>query len=165
VLPDGTAVLVDRGVRRIASPNGTTTFDLHGNGWRFEPRHRIRIELAQDDAPYVKASSQPSSLRLSRVQLSVPVRERAQAAGGDDQDAGGGRDEDGGGNGDGSDDRRRDRAGGDTGGDESGSQQADPSAGDRGSLPFTGLAVLGLVAAGLGFAFTGGALRRRTRRR
>jgi dienelactone hydrolase len=44
VFPDGRRVLVDRGVRRVADPNATTVFDLHGNGWRFPAGHRIAIE-------------------------------------------------------------------------------------------------------------------------
>ena len=30
---------------------GNRDVQLHGNGWRFEPGHRIRIEIAQDDDP------------------------------------------------------------------------------------------------------------------
>ena len=48
VLPDGTPVMVDRGPTG-GERDGPATFELHGNGWRFEPGHRIRIELTQDD--------------------------------------------------------------------------------------------------------------------
>ena len=75
--PDGTQVLVDRGSRKLTDPNGTTEFDLHGNGWRFPEGHRVRIELAQDDDPYLKASNQLSSLTVSQVEMSLPVREPA----------------------------------------------------------------------------------------
>jgi hypothetical protein len=51
-----------------------TTFDLNGNAWRFKSGDRLRIELAQDDAPYVKASTQPSALTLPGVTLQLPVR-------------------------------------------------------------------------------------------
>jgi hypothetical protein len=74
VLADGSEVLVDRGGVRVADPNGTTTFDLNGNAWRFKSGDRLRIELAQDDAPYVKASTRPSALTLSGVTLQLPVR-------------------------------------------------------------------------------------------
>jgi acetyl esterase/lipase len=74
VFPDGKAVMVDRGVRVIPSPNGTFTYQLHGNGWRFPAGHQIRIEIAQDDAPYIKASSVPSSAVLDGVKLEIPVR-------------------------------------------------------------------------------------------
>jgi hypothetical protein len=69
------AVLVDRGIRRVTSASGTVTYELHGNGWRFPAGHRIRIEIAQDDDPYAKASTTPSSAILSGVRLDIPVRE------------------------------------------------------------------------------------------
>jgi dienelactone hydrolase len=73
--PDGRQVMVDRGVKRLNSPNGTTTLDLHGAGWRFAAGHRVRIELAQDDDTYIKSSVQPSAMSLAGATLSVPIRE------------------------------------------------------------------------------------------
>src|SRR5207237_1089672 len=64
VFPNGTAVLVDRGPRRISpdeAASGVVTYQLHGNGWRFPAGHRIRLELAQDDDPYLKRSAVPWS--------------------------------------------------------------------------------------------------------
>jgi predicted acyl esterase len=81
VLPDGTQVLMDRGVHRLTDLNGTTTLPLHGAGWRFPKGHRIRIELTQNDAPFARASNQPSSLLLSAVRLDIPVREASAALG------------------------------------------------------------------------------------
>jgi dienelactone hydrolase len=77
VFPDttGSAVLVDRGVRRALDPSGTVTYELHGNGWRFQPGHKIRIEIAQDDTPYLKASYVPSSATITGVRLRIPTRE------------------------------------------------------------------------------------------
>ncbi|MDX6671837.1 MAG: type transport system ATP-binding protein [Solirubrobacteraceae bacterium] len=74
----GRQILVDRGPYRPAQAAGTSTWDLHGNGWRFPRGHRIRIELAQDDSPFVKSSTQPSSLTISRVLLQLPVREASR---------------------------------------------------------------------------------------
>ena len=74
VLPDGRAVLADRGGVRIVAPSGTAVFDLNGNAWRFARGDRLRIELAQDDDPYVARSVQPSSLTLAGVTLELPVR-------------------------------------------------------------------------------------------
>ena len=77
VFPNGQAVLVDRGPRRVSNAeaqSGSVSFELHGNGWRFAPSHRIRIELAQDDDPFLKVSSIPSSLTLTGVDLAIPVR-------------------------------------------------------------------------------------------
>jgi dienelactone hydrolase len=76
VFPDG-AVMVDRGPRRVSDAevqSGSVTYELHGNGWRFKQGHRIRIELAQDDDPFLKSSSVPSSLTLTGVNLAIPVR-------------------------------------------------------------------------------------------
>ena len=72
--PDGSQVMVDRGVRRLTQPNGTTVLDLHGNGWRFPKGHRVRIEIAQDDDPYIKASNVPGSLTIGAARLELPVR-------------------------------------------------------------------------------------------
>jgi dienelactone hydrolase len=72
--PDGRQVLVDRGVRRLANANGPTVIDLHGAGWRFPAGHRLRLELTQDDDPYIKSSVQPGSLVIAGLSMSVPVR-------------------------------------------------------------------------------------------
>lgn len=82
VLPNGDAVMVDRGVRALKPAEveaGLVVFETFGNGWRFAPGHRIRIELAQDDDPFVHRSDSPaalSSLSLSGVRLALPTRER-----------------------------------------------------------------------------------------
>ena len=75
--PDGTQVLVDRGVHTLSDAASTAVIDLHGNGWRFPEGHRVRVELAQDDDPYVRASGQPTAMTLTGVTLSVPIREIA----------------------------------------------------------------------------------------
>jgi hypothetical protein len=72
--PDGSQVLVDRGVVRLAGGDGIATMDLQGNGWRFTRGNRLRLELAQDDDPYLKASTTPSSLTLSGAAIDLPVR-------------------------------------------------------------------------------------------
>jgi dienelactone hydrolase len=74
--PDGTALLVDRGVRRVTAGSGTATYQLHGQAYRFEGGHRIRIEIAQDDDPFLKASNVSSSATITHVGLSIPTRER-----------------------------------------------------------------------------------------
>jgi dienelactone hydrolase len=77
VFPNGSAVMVDRGVRRTAPASGTVTYELHGNGWRFHAGHRVRIEIAQDDDPYLKASTVASSATISGVTLRIPTVENA----------------------------------------------------------------------------------------
>ena len=75
VFPDGSSVMVDRGVRRVESASGTVAYQLHGNGWRFPAGHRVRIEIAQDDDPYLRSSTLPSTTTISHVTLRIPVRE------------------------------------------------------------------------------------------
>jgi hypothetical protein len=78
VLPDGTAVMVDRGPRRLTpaeAQSGTVQYQLRGNGWRFPAGHQIRLELTQDDDPTLKRSDIPSSLTISSLQVVMPVRE------------------------------------------------------------------------------------------
>lgn len=85
VLPDGRAVMVDRGTSRLVAGEvqaGKAVVTLHGNAWRFEAGHRIRIEIAQDDEPYVKSTSVPSSTNLVAALLRVPVRESGGTIGG-----------------------------------------------------------------------------------
>ena len=80
LLPEGRQVLVDRGIRRVDAPEGTTAIDLNGNGWRFGEGNRLRLELAQDDDPYAKAATTPSSLTLHGVTLDLPVRRQGPDA-------------------------------------------------------------------------------------
>ena len=77
VLPDGRGVLVDRGTRVIAPEEasaGRVRYQMHGNGWRFEPGHSVRIELAADYEPFIHLTESPFTLALSGVRLSLPVR-------------------------------------------------------------------------------------------
>jgi hypothetical protein len=75
VLPGGAAVLMDRGGVRLVDASGTAVFDLNGNAWLIPGGHHLRLELTQDDAPYVKASTQPSSMTLAAATIDLPVRE------------------------------------------------------------------------------------------
>jgi len=77
VAPDGRATLIDRGVKRLSEPQGETTYALHGQAWRFERGHAIRIEATQDDEPFVRRSNTPSSLEVAGAELRLPVRETA----------------------------------------------------------------------------------------
>lgn len=82
VFPNGTAVMVDRGPRRLLPSEtaaGRVTFELHGNGWRFPAGHRVRVELAQDDEPFVHRSEVPSSATITKVTAVLPIREAPTA--------------------------------------------------------------------------------------
>jgi dienelactone hydrolase len=85
VFPNGRAVMVDRGPRRITPAelaSGAVSFELHGNGWLFPAGHRVRVEIAQDDEPFVRSSSFPSTAILDRAHLDVPIREPSFSIGG-----------------------------------------------------------------------------------
>ena len=75
--PDGTQVLVDRGVYTFADASGTAVLDLHGTAWRFSKGHRVRLELAQDDDPYVRHADQAATVTVTGAGLSLPIRELA----------------------------------------------------------------------------------------
>ena len=93
VLPDGSAVMADRGFRRLTAAEvaaKTVTFELFGNGWRFSQGNRIRLELAQDDAPYLKTSQPPSGMTLTRTTLVLPARSGAGGGTGGAVTGGGG---------------------------------------------------------------------------
>jgi hypothetical protein len=77
VFPDGRAVLVDRGPRRLSAAEaaaGVVSYQLHGNGWRFGAGHAVRLEITQDDFPFLKNSTPPSTVDITRAQLSMPIR-------------------------------------------------------------------------------------------
>ena len=78
VQPDGSALLVDRGPRRLRTTeasNGQVSYEIFGAGWRFPAGHRIRIELMQDDDPFLHLTEAPSSAAISKAVLRIPIRE------------------------------------------------------------------------------------------
>jgi hypothetical protein len=76
-----TEVLVSRGVYRIDpdAPDGLQKFQLTANGWHFAAGHVPKLELLGQDAPYLLPSNQPFSVRVSHLELSLPVHERTCA--------------------------------------------------------------------------------------
>ena len=49
-----------------------SVLDLHGNAWRFPEGHRVRVEIAQDDDPYVRRSDTPATMVVDGVDLADP---------------------------------------------------------------------------------------------
>ena len=76
-----TQTLVDRALYRPAA-HGRQVFQLHANGWRFAPGHTVKLELLGRDAPYGRASNGTFSVRVSNLEVRLPVRERPGALGG-----------------------------------------------------------------------------------
>jgi len=76
VAPDGSELLMTRGVYRLENDpaTGTLRLPLYGNHWRLEPGHRIRLDLTQVDTPTYRPSNLPSSLQFpTLVTLVLPT--------------------------------------------------------------------------------------------
>ena len=77
VAPDGKQTLVARGPFRLTdNQTGEITWQLHGNGYRFEPGHAAKLEVLGQDAPYLRPSNTPFSVRITELTLELPVFER-----------------------------------------------------------------------------------------
>jgi hypothetical protein len=79
VAPSGTTILVTKGTYRIdplkGDLGGSLRLPLFGNQWNFEAGHRIRIDLAEVNAPYLVNGTTPNTLTISDVHLTLPTRE------------------------------------------------------------------------------------------
>jgi hypothetical protein len=77
ISPSGTQVLVTRGVYRLTdNQRGRVTFQLSGNGYRFEPGHAPRLQLLGRDAPAFRAGNGSFSVKVSNLRVVLPVAER-----------------------------------------------------------------------------------------
>jgi predicted acyl esterase len=76
VAPNGAQTMVARGVYRPKGDASTEVFQLHPNGWRFDPGHVAKVELLGNDAPYARASNGAFQVTASNVELRLPVRDR-----------------------------------------------------------------------------------------
>jgi hypothetical protein len=75
--PDGTRTLITRGVYRLEpDQTGHVTFQLFGGGWRFEPGHTARLDIAGAELPFFKPAELPFSARISNVRIALPTHER-----------------------------------------------------------------------------------------
>jgi fermentation-respiration switch protein FrsA (DUF1100 family) len=69
--------LITRGAYRLdTNQKGSFRFTLDGNGWRFAKGHRIVVELLGRDAPTYGPSPSPFRATLTKVKVSLPVREK-----------------------------------------------------------------------------------------
>jgi predicted acyl esterase len=84
--PDtGAETLVARGLWRPAVSSGPVeqVFQLHPNGYRFAPGHIVKLELLPNDNPsYGRVSEGQGEVRLSGLQLRLPVLEAPGSLGG-----------------------------------------------------------------------------------
>jgi pimeloyl-ACP methyl ester carboxylesterase len=73
----GKQLLIDRGAYRLEdNEKGSFRFTLDGNGWKYPKGHRIVVELLGRDAPTYGASPAAFSATLTKVKVSLPVREK-----------------------------------------------------------------------------------------
>ena len=81
--PDGKQTLISRGVYRLLdNQQGNIVFQLHGNGWRFAPGHKPKLELLGRDAPYVRPSNGTFTITVTNARVELPTLDKPGAAGG-----------------------------------------------------------------------------------
>jgi len=80
-----TETLIARAAYRIdpKAPNGRQTFQLSANGWRFAPGHIPELELLGRDAPFLRPSNGVFEIKVSNLQLRLPVHEAPGAGSAD----------------------------------------------------------------------------------
>lgn len=84
---NGRQRLISRGVYR-PDASGPQIIQLHGNAYRFEEGHRIRLQLLPKDGvkdfplSYVRPSNNQMDVTVSDVDIRLPVKEKPGAAGG-----------------------------------------------------------------------------------
>jgi predicted acyl esterase len=77
VSPDGRQRLISRGAYRLRDDQtGRVTFQLHGNGWCFAPRHRPKLELLGKDEPFLRISNGAYEVEVSDIEVELPIAER-----------------------------------------------------------------------------------------
>jgi predicted acyl esterase len=82
VAPDGSQRLVSRGAYRLANKKtGTVTFQLFGNGYRFAPGHRPKLELLGKDSPFLRPSNFPFEVLVRSARVALPTLERSPQGG------------------------------------------------------------------------------------
>ena len=76
VAPDGTETLVSRGAWRgvgTQAAGGQVDTELFANAWRFAAGHRIRLEITQSDATYLRPDNFPSTAIVDGATLALPT--------------------------------------------------------------------------------------------
>jgi predicted acyl esterase len=66
---------VTRGAYRFSGAPGVASIDtaVQGNGWDFLAGHTIRLEVTQNDAPYLRPDNLVSAIVYSSVTLTLPT--------------------------------------------------------------------------------------------
>ena len=72
---EGRQTLVARGIYRLEDDQrGRIVFQLFGNGWRFEPGHRAKLELVGSDPSFVRTSNFEFTVNASEISVQLPGR-------------------------------------------------------------------------------------------
>jgi hypothetical protein len=86
VAPSGNATLVARGLYRpevnVGMDPTEQVFQLHPDGYHFDPGHIAKLELLPNDAPYGRVSNGQAPITVSNLELRLPVLESPQDLGG-----------------------------------------------------------------------------------
>jgi fermentation-respiration switch protein FrsA (DUF1100 family) len=75
ISPSGEQTLISRGAYSLRNgQSGQITFQLHGNGWRFEKGHSAELQLLGADVPYYQAGNpqNPFTVKVSKVRVDLP---------------------------------------------------------------------------------------------
>ena len=78
IAPDGTERLVTRGAYRAVRPDpggAVAEYPMFGNHWRFEAGHRLRLEVTNIDAPFLRADNFPAVTTVDDARLELPGRD------------------------------------------------------------------------------------------
>ncbi|MGI8557521.1 MAG: S15 peptidase family protein [Solirubrobacteraceae bacterium] len=75
VAPDNSERLISRGAYRLTNnQSGRVTFQLHGNGYAFPAGHQVKLVLAGQDAPYLRASNNAGfAVAVSGLTVRLPT--------------------------------------------------------------------------------------------
>jgi hypothetical protein len=80
VAPDGTQLLIVRGVLRPRATGKPEPFQLSPAGWHVAAGHVIKLELLGQDSPHFRASNGTFSIEVRDLELRLPVAERPGSA-------------------------------------------------------------------------------------
>jgi fermentation-respiration switch protein FrsA (DUF1100 family) len=73
VAPDGSATLVTRGAFRWTAAATAVDYSMQGTGWVFHAGHTLRLQVTQNDAPYLRPDNYASAITYSSMKLQLPA--------------------------------------------------------------------------------------------
>lgn len=79
VAPDGTQLLIVRGVLRPRATGKPEPFQLSPAGWHVAAGHVLKLELLGQDSPQFRASNGTFAIQVRDLQLRLPVAERPRS--------------------------------------------------------------------------------------